>query len=575
MWRTARRILAFVPAQRRVRLYWWTAAASALVLADLAAIMLVAISVSSLAAGADQQVDAPWSPGFGLALAAVVLVVRGIAALVTQKGQARALADIEIDLAGRLTDGYLTASWLWVSQGDSNRAMRLAETGVSRVVGWFLKPLFTSVADIIGVVAIAGLVLVWNPAVGIAAFTYGALVAFLLFRVLAPRVMRAGQTSFSAEHEMQKKVSQAWAAAAEIRVFGLTKSFADDVKQARAQRAQANAVATVMTSAPQYVVEMALVAGLGLLALGMVVVGRGDAVLSVVAVLAVVALRLLPGMLRLQGGMTSAKHNLVWAEQLLADLDELAAISDVPAAAGAPDDGSFLRLQGVGVQYPARDQPTLREVDLRLSAGDRLGIIGASGVGKSTLAAVILGLLVPTAGQVQRAPIRAALLSQDAAVLEGSIRANLVFARPWLTDVDDDRLRAALEAAGLLAEVDAMPDGLQTQVGESGRSLSGGQRQRLGLARALLDDPGLLVLDEPTSQLDDQNAAWVRAAIERLPAEVAVVFVTHRPQLLEGFARVVRIDQGRVVEVTGSAQQQAETPADGPTDVSYDRRHGR
>ena len=551
MWRTARHILTFTSPRRRLALYLWTAAACALVLADLVAIFLVANSVSSLATGAGPAIDVPWSPGVGLVLAAVVLALRDLAALAVQRGNARTLAAIEVDVAGQLTDRYLTTNWLWLRARDSSQAMRLAETGVSRVVGWFIKPLYTAIADITGVVAIALLILVWDPAVGIAALAYGCLVAFLLFRVLSPRVADSGQVSFAAEHRLMQRVSQAWAAAAEIRVFGITGTFADDVKQARAERARANASAVVMTSAPQYLLELALVTGLGLLAAGMVAVGRADSVLTVVAVLAVAALRLLPALLRLQSGLTTAKHNTSWAEALTAELDTLTTISAQARAAESPRDGALLHLAGVGVQYEGRDRPTLAGVDLTLNPGDRIGVIGSSGSGKSTLAAVILGLIAPTAGTVERTAVRAALLSQDAPVLAGTIRENLVFARPWLADTTDDRLREVLAAAGLSEEIDALPDGLDSQVGEAGRSLSGGQRQRLGLARALLDEPALIVLDEPTSQLDDQNAQWVRAAVEKLSDDVVVVFVTHRPQLLEGFERVLLVQDARVVEVGG------------------------
>lgn len=551
MWRTARHVLTFTSARHRLSMRLWTAAACALVLADLLAIFLVAISVSSLAAGTAPPVDLPWSPGIGLVLAAVVLALRDLAALAVLRGTARTLAAIEIDVGGKLTDRYLTTNWMWLRSRDSNQAMRLAETGVSRVVGWFIKPLYTAIADVTGVVAIAVLVLVWDPVVGIAALVYGCLVALLLFRVLSPRVVDSGQVSFSAEHRMMQRVSQAWAAAAEIRVFGITGTFAEDVKQARAERARANAGAVVMSSAPQYLLELALVAGLGLLAAGLVATGQAGSVLTVVAVLAVAALRLLPAMLRLQSGLTTAKHNTVWAQALTDELEALTTISAQSRPADPPQDGALLHLVGVGVQYEGRDQPTLSGVDLTLLPGDRVGVIGSSGSGKSTLAAVILGLIEPTAGMVQRSLVRTALLSQDAPVLAGTIRDNLVFARPWLADKPDDRLQEVLAAAGLAEEIDTMPDGLDSQVGEAGRSLSGGQRQRLGLARALLDEPALLVLDEPTSQLDDQNAQWVRAAVEQLSDDVVVVFVTHRPQLLQGFERVLLVEDTHVVEVAG------------------------
>ncbi len=571
MWSVARRLLAFAPTAQVRSLYLWLAAATALVLADLVAITLVAFAVAAMTGASKSAVTAPWSPEVGLALAAAVLLARGVLALGVQRGMARTLSGVECALAGRLTDGYLHAPWIWLRGRNSTRAMRLAETGVSRVVASYLQPLLSSIPNVVGVVAISALVLIWNPLVALGAVAYGALMAWLLFRVLAPKVESAGQTSFRAEHELQERVAQAWRAAAEIRVFGLSDAFADDLRRTRRERAEASSSAAVMSQAPQYVMEIALIAGLGLVSLIAVAIGRGEAVLTVVAVLGVVSLRLLPSLLRLQGGSTTVRHNRVWADQVLAELQDLAELSTSQAARGGgvvaawssgaagadtkpaaprqrPEPAAvLLELRGVGLTYPNRPAPVLSDVDLLLRAGEHIGVVGPSGSGKSTLAAIILGLLEPTQGTMTRVQARTALLSQDTTILAGSVRDNLVFGRSGLVDAPDEVLIAALTEAGLRAEVEVLPHGLDTEVGEAGAAMSGGQRQRLGLARALLDDPDLLVLDEPTSHLDDDNAAWVRDALDRLPAHVAVVLVTHRPALLEGFDTVLTVEGGQII----------------------------
>ena len=581
MWSVARQLFAFArPVQVR-SLYLWIAAATGLVLADLVAITLVAFAVAAMTGAGKGTVTVPWSPEVGLGLAAAVLLARGLLALGVQRGTSRALADIECTLADRLTDGYLHAPWIWVRARNSTRAMRLAETGVSRVVASYLQPLLISIPYVVGVVAISALVIVWNPLVALGAVAYGALMAWLLFRVLAPRVQEAGQTSFRAEHELQERVAQAWRAAAEIRVFGLSDVFADDLRRTRRERAEASASAAMISHAPQYVMEIALIAGLGLVSLVAVAIGRGEAVLTIVAVLGVVSLRLLPSLLRLQGGATTVRHNRVWADQVLGELQDLAelptsrvggvrsAATTGPGAAaasigtaGADPAGPaapvarlelgdvLLELRGVGLTYPDRSLPVLRNVNLVLRAGEHIGVVGPSGSGKSTLAAILLGLLEPTEGTLTRTDARTALLSQETTILAGTVRENLVFERAGFTDAPDSVFAAALTEAGLAAEVAALPQGLDTEVGEAGAALSGGQRQRLGLARALLDDPDLVVLDEPTSHLDDDNAAWVRDALDRLPAHVSVVLITHRPALLEGFHTVLMVDDG---QITGAA----------------------
>lgn len=570
MWSVARQLLAFVPASQVRWLSVWIVAATGLVVADLVAITLVAFAVAAMTGAAKGAFAVQWSPEVGLGLAAAVLLTRGLLALGVQRGMARSLADIECTLADRLTDGYLRAPWIWVRARNATRAMRLAETGVSRVVASYLQPMLASIPNVVGVVAISALVVVWNPLVALGAVVYGALMAWLLFRVLAPRVQEAGQTSFRAEHELQDRVAQAWRAAAEIRVFGLSEVFADDLRSTRRQRAQASASAAMMGHAPQYVMEIALVAGLGLVSLVAVAIGRGEAVLTVVAVLGVVSLRLLPSLLRLQAGSTTVRHNRVWADQVLGELQDLAqlpAAESIPAPAHGSNDSDgtpevrprpspgsvLLAARDVGITYPDRSLPALQGVNLELHAGEHVGVVGPSGSGKSTLAAILLGLLEPTEGTLTRVDARTALLSQDTTILAGSVRDNLVFERDGLVHAPDALFLAALAEAGLAAEVAELPQGLDTQVGEAGAAMSGGQRQRLGLARALLDDPDLLVLDEPTSHLDDDNAAWVREALDRLPKHVAVVLITHRPAMLEGFDTVLTVDDGRITSATAIA----------------------
>lgn len=561
MWSVARQVLAFAPPGRVRSLYLWIAAATCLVLADLLAITLVALAAAALTGSSRRLMIVPWSPAVGLALAGVVVLVRGAFALRLHRGLARSLTEIECALANRITDGYLHAPWIWMRGRNATRAMMLAESGVSRVVASYLQPLLTSIPNVVGVAAISALVVFWNPAVALGAVAYGALMAWLLFRVLAPRVQEAGRTSFRAEHALQERVSQAWRAAAEIRVFGLSDAFADDLRQSRRRRAEASSAAAAIAHAPPFIMEIALILGLGLMSLIAIAIGRGEAALSVVAVLGVVSLRLLPSLLRLPGGSTTVRHNRVWADQLLDELQDLAKLSaDVSTTADSdersavpisnrphPEPGAVIvELRGVGLTYPGRAEPVLRGVDLVLRAGDRVGVVGPSGSGKSTLAAIVLGLLEPTEGSVVRDCARPALLSQDTIVLAGSIRDNLVFERAGLADAPDEVLVAALTQAGLQEEVAALPAGLATEVGEAGAALSGGQRQRLGLARALLDDPDLLVLDEPTSHLDDDNAAWIRAALRRLPEHVTVVLVTHRTALIDEFDTVLNVVSGQV-----------------------------
>jgi ATP-binding cassette subfamily C protein/ATP-binding cassette subfamily C protein CydC len=201
-----------------------------------------------------------------------------------------------------------------------------------------------------------------------------------------------------------------------------------------------------------------------------------------------------------------------------------------------------------------RGRAALDGVDLRVERGRRVAVVGASGAGKSTLLAAVSGEVVPQAGAVLlgghdagRYAAGGAVrgLMQDAHVFAGSVRANLLLARP---DATDGELEAAARRARFLEVVRALPDGWDTPVGTGGHGLSGGQRQRLLLARALLADPPVLVLDEPVEALDPVMADAVVRDLLAAPGGGTLLLVTHRLAALDAADEVVVMDRGRVVQ---------------------------
>lgn len=235
-----------------------------------------------------------------------------------------------------------------------------------------------------------------------------------------------------------------------------------------------------------------------------------------------------------------------------------AAALDAAEAARAPRTASGVRagestdalvLEGVDAGWPGG--PTVLEgLSLRVARGEHVALVGPSGSGKSTVAALLQGHLVARSGTVRvdgidpgREPARArqriAAVSQRAFHFLGTIEDNLRIAAPQASEA---QLWDALERAGMRADVEAMPAGLATSVGEQGALLSGGQSQRLAIARAWLSDAPILVLDEPTSQVDLAAEEQILAALRRLAAERTVLMIAHRPGAILAADRIVRID---------------------------------
>ncbi|MFD5462096.1 thiol reductant ABC exporter subunit CydD [Kitasatospora sp. NPDC127059] len=251
-----------------------------------------------------------------------------------------------------------------------------------------------------------------------------------------------------------------------------------------------------------------------------------------------------------------------------ARLDEVltapAPVAEPAEPAGLPAQPLPVAVRGLTVRHPGQAADALGGVDLDLAPGRRIAVVGPSGSGKTTLAQALLRFLEPGAGSVifaagrpQAVDSRAlagedvrrviGLCAQDAHVFDSSLRENLRLARP---DADEDGLRAALAAARLLDWTDTLPEGLDTMVGEHGARLSGGQRQRLALARALLADFPVLVLDEPAEHLDLPTADALTADLLAATAGRTTVLITHRLAGLDDTTvdEVLVLDAGRVAE---------------------------
>ncbi|HLH29007.1 MAG TPA: ABC transporter ATP-binding protein, partial [Acidimicrobiales bacterium] len=304
------------------------------------------------------------------------------------------------------------------------------------------------------------------------------------------------------------------------------------------------------------------IGGLGtvcVVALGAVLVARGA--LTVGGLLAVygLATQLHAPIVRLAGmqGMLAATRAAV--DRMVEVLDEPEAVADRPEAQPIRRARGAIAFRQVSFAYAPGATPVLQGIDLEIEAGQTVGILGASGSGKSSLLALAPRLYDIPDGRgsvlfdgvdvrdLRAADLRrsVALVPQHAVLFEGTIAENLLYAAG---DASDAAIRRALEAVDLAGTIDALPLGLDTPVGERGLTLSGGQRQRLALARAILADPAVLLLDDCTSALDAETESRVRRALAVLRPGRTTVIVSHKAASLRHADLIVVLDQGRIVE---------------------------
>ncbi len=245
---------------------------------------------------------------------------------------------------------------------------------------------------------------------------------------------------------------------------------------------------------------------------------------------------------------------LARAERVAEILSADEVLEDRPGAyAGARARGE-IELQDVRFAYPG-ERPALDGLSLTVSPGRRVAIVGASGAGKSTLAALVARFYDPTSGRVlidgrdardcSLAWLRdqVAVVLQDTVLFTGSVRDNIAYG----SDATPAQIVEAARAAAAHEFIERLPDGYDTELGPQGTGLSGGQRQRIGIARTLLRDPPVLVLDEPTTALDRESEAQVLEGLDRLMRDRTCILITHSPRLARTADRVIALDGGRVV----------------------------
>jgi ATP-binding cassette subfamily C protein CydD len=303
-----------------------------------------------------------------------------------------------------------------------------------------------------------------------------------------------------------------------------------------------------------------------------------------VAIVAVTAgVRLVDGSLGLQAGLTviilapelylpyrrlgaeyhASADGLAVADRLFGLLDAPAAAIDGGALPAPSPAWALVALERVSFSYPARPGPVLDEFSLELSPGEAVALVGASGAGKSTVAALLLGLLSPTGGRVtvgdtdlSKCKLDAwrrlvAWVPQHPTMFRASVADNIRLGDP---EASSAAVREAAVLAGADEFIAALPDGYETLVGDGERLLSPGERRRIGLARAFVRDAPLVILDEPTADLDPRNVSIVAGAVRRLAAGRTMLVIAHRPELVQSADRVVRVIDGAAApEPVGSA----------------------
>ncbi|MFM9059942.1 MAG: ABC transporter ATP-binding protein [Planctomycetaceae bacterium] len=469
--------------------------------------------------------------------------------------QARFVRSVQANVSQRLFAVLLAQPWTFHLQRNSATLLHAVEE--SQAFSLTCSHLLQIISEtLVGVGLLA--LLLWYEPVGATIVAATLLLAvWLLNRTVRARSRRWAAALHHHKQQLRHQMQQGLAGIKEVKMYGCEREFADDFRGHTTATARFATFQWLIEQLPRPSFELLAVVTLLMLTAAMTWHGASvHSLLPILGLYATVAFRMLPSI----NQATIAAQRLRQAEPMIASLSHHLTLERSLPAPGPAMLMRFrnqVRLEHVSFRYPGGDEDIVRDVDVSIPHGASVGFVGASGAGKSTLVDVLLGLLPPTSGRVTvdgldvRDNVRGwqeiiGYVPQSIYLVDASIRRNVAFGVPEHV-IDDEAVARALTSARLDDFVRALPDGVETVVGERGVRLSGGQRQRIAIARALYHDPQVLVLDEATSSLDTDTEREVMAAVEDLHGTKTLIIVAHRLSTVARCDVLHRVEGGRIV----------------------------
>lgn len=382
--------------------------------------------------------------------------------------------------------------------------------------------------------------------------------------IIKPVMNRTGKENQDYGASMFAWISQTVQGIKEIKVAGREQYFVGEYCKVGEGYVRAMERFSLFNNTPKLLIETVCIAGLLGYIMVLIVAGADvSGMVSLFAAFGIAAMRLLPAASRINNQLTSMAFNEPFffnvSDNLVEETDE--EHTDISYAVVAKEKLPVTRevqLADITYHYPNSDKLIFDHATVSFPIGKSIGIVGTSGAGKTTIIDILLGLLKLQGGRVLADGVdiqehyrewlaNVGYIPQMIFLLDADIRKNVAFGIPG-EEIDDEKLWYALEEAQLDEFVRTLPEGVNTGIGERGIRLSGGQRQRIGIARALYNDPEVLILDEATSALDNDTEAAIMESINRLHGRKTLVIIAHRLQTIEKCDMVFRVEGGTIVK---------------------------
>ena len=448
--------------------------------------------------------------------------------------------------------------------------------GVERLVGGAVTNLVVIASDLVLLLVILiGLMLV-DPVTSVGTFFVFTGIGFLLYFLLHKRVAILNSKFAYQNIYFNQKVSEGINSFRDLFIKGGREFYVNEIRKTKMRLAGYDAEIKFLPNISKYTIEISVILGIAVVAGIQFYLFDSNRAIAVISVFLAASTRIAPAIIRLQQNVIAVKSSLSAAKPTLELIDELNGVEELERietviSTNHADFSPRVKLSNLKFIYSDATDETIQDISLEISEGKFIAFVGPSGGGKSTLIDLILGLLTPSSGSItisglasvdaiKKWPGSIGYVPQDVFIENSTVKENICLGfNP--ESVSDDLVWQALQLADLSDFVKGLEGQLSYRISDAGKNLSGGQRQRLGIARALLTKPKIVIFDEATSALDAETENRVSESILKLTGECTVIFIAHRLSVVRSADMIYYIDKGKIVS-QGSFEELRKLNAD-------------
>ena len=495
----------------------------------------------------------------------IVFIIKNVYFVVYTWASARFSNKIRRELAVKVLQTYMKQGYIFFVENNSSRLIRGISADVNSVQA-VVTNFFSLICKVLIITCMMLFIIISSPIMALWIVCL-ILFCFAISQLIFRRPMRRyGESSREYAFHASQASLEAIQGNKEVLAFDRQDYFVNEYLKNMIGYNNSDVQIAIASVAPNYLIEVVCILGLLLaVAIQIVMTDNPGNLITQMAIIAVAAFRILPSLGALLGNVNNIVFNgpgLESAYETLTMVRELENKSDSDYDWQKTVEREVhlqkeLVLSNISYAYPRTTKNVVDQLSMTINKGDSVGFIGSSGAGKTTLADIILGLLKPQSGEILMDGTNIndigrawhhviGYVPQSIYMVDSSIRRNVAFGIDEIL-IDDEKVWKALEMAQLKDFVEKLPDGIQTNVGEWGVQLSGGQRQRIAIARALYNEPDIIVLDEATAALDNETENAVMESIEALQKIKTLIIVAHRLTTIKKCDVIYEIVDGKAV----------------------------